>query len=176
MIGLAGALCCLTLGTAVGSWMRERRLARLNMLRAEEEALGCMRLLLEQERLGLAELMVVSANYAPAGTGGEQVSRRLLAAADILEKEPLTGLERAYQRACERVPAPWERAEERSAMEALFMQLGSGTAAMRGQAVAACLRRLKPLSETAREEAKSGGQLCMRLGMLLGLMAGIALW
>lgn len=176
MIGLAGAICCLTLGTALGSWMRERRLARLNMLSAEEEALGCMRLLLEQERLGLAELLVVSANYAPAGTGGEQVSRRLLATADFLEREPLNGLEQAYQKACAAVQAPWERSGEREAMEAMFMQLGSGTAAMRTQAVAACLRRLKPLSEAAREEAKSGGQLCMRLGMLLGLMAGIALW
>ena len=61
-------------------------------------------------------------------------------------------------------------------MRALFLQLGSGTAAMRAQAAAACLRRLRPLEEDARREAETGGGLVMRLGLLLGLMAGIALW
>ena len=75
-----------------------------------------------------------------------------------------------------RLPLPWEQLEERSAMETLFRQLGSGTAAMREQAAAACLRRLKPLAERAEEEAEKAGRLCMQLGMLLGLMAGIALW
>ena len=61
-------------------------------------------------------------------------------------------------------------------MRALYLQLGSGTAAMRAQAAAACLRRLRPLEEDARREAEKGGGLVMRLGLLLGLMAGIALW
>ena len=49
-------------------------------------------------------------------------------------------------------------------------------AALRAQAAAACLRRLRPLEEDARREAEKGGGLVMRLGLLLGLMAGIALW
>ena len=61
-------------------------------------------------------------------------------------------------------------------MEMLFRQLGSGTAAMREQAAAACIRRLRPLEEAARKEAEQGGKLCMQLGLLLGLMAGIAVW
>ena len=48
--------------------------------------------------------------------------------------------------------------------------------ALRAQAAAACLRRLRPLEEDARREAEKGGGLVMRLGLLLGLMAGIALW
>ena len=36
--------------------------------------------------------------------------------------------------------------------------------------------RLRPLEEDARREAEKGGGLVMRLGLLLGLMAGIALW
>ncbi len=82
----------------------------------------------------------------------------------------------AYAQASAHIPIPWEKAEEREAMRALFLQLGSGTAAMRAQAAAACLRRLRPLEEDARREAEKGGGLVMRLGLLLGLMAGIALW
>lgn len=176
MMGVAGALCCLTVGTALGSWLKERRMARLNMLRAEEDVLCALRQLLEQERAGLPELLRISANHAPTGAGGEQVSRRLLATADGLEREPLAGLSKAYEKACFAVPAPWERTEERATMEMLFMQLGVGTAAMRAQAVAACLRRLKPVAEAARTGAESGGKLCMQLGMLLGLMVGIVVW
>ena len=138
MMGAAGALCCLLTGTAAGSWLRDRRLKRAQTLCTEMEAIGGMRLLLEQE--------------------------------------PLLGVEQAYRQACARSPIPWERQEERDAMEALFMQLGSGTAAMRAQAAAACLRRLKPLAQAAREGAEASGKLCMQLGVLLGLMAGIALW
>ena len=47
---------------------------------------------------------------------------------------------------------------------------------MRAQAAAACLRRQRPVEEDARREAEKGGGLVMRLGLLLGLMAGIALW
>ena len=47
---------------------------------------------------------------------------------------------------------------------------------MREQAAAACIRRLKPLAEKAQQEAEKAGKLCVQLGMLLGLMAGIILW
>ena len=46
----------------------------------------------------------------------------------------------------------------------------------REQAVAAAMRRLKPVVEQARKSAHTGGKLCMQLGVLLGLMLGIALW
>ena len=132
--------------------------------------------MLEQERMGLTELLCECAHYAPSGPGGEQVSRRLLWVAHALAREPLLGLGEAYAQACAQIPIPWEKPEEREAMQGLFFQLGSGTAAMRAQAAAACLRRLKPLEEEARREAEAGGSLAVRLGMLLGLMAGIALW
>lgn len=176
MLGAAGALCCLTAGTALGGWMRERRLCRLHMLRGEIEALGAMRLLLEQERPAMPDLLLACAGYVPGGPGGDTVARRLTLASRALAAEPLSGLTGAYAQACAQAPAPWERMEERAAMEMLFRQLGSGSAAMRGQAAAACARRLKPLEEAARDEAESGGRLCVQLGVLLGLMAGILLW
>lgn len=176
MLGAAGALCCLAVGTALGSWLRERRLARFHMLRAETEALGGMRLLLEQERPAMPELLSVCATYASGGMGAEIVARRLMLTSEIIVQEPLLGLPAAYAQACAVLPAQWEQAEERAAMEMLFQQLGSGTAAMREQAAASCLRRLKPIVEIAQREAETGGKLCMQLGMLLGLMAGIALW
>lgn len=61
-------------------------------------------------------------------------------------------------------------------MEWLMNQLGSGTAAMRQEAAAACLRRLKPVQEAAFTQADKGGRLCVQLGLLLGAMAGILLW
>ena len=176
MLGAAGALCCLAAGTAMGSWMRERRMSRLRMLDALSDALGGMRLLLEQERPALTELLSDCAGYISDGNGAEQAARRLRLTAEILEQEPLRGVADAYASACAKVYAPWERQEERAAMEMLFRQLGCGTAAMREQAAAACIRRLRPLAEEARKEAEKGGKLCMQLGMLLGLMAGIALW
>ena len=78
--------------------------------------------------------------------------------------------------ACAESAVPWEQEEEKSAMDSLFAQLGTGTAAMRERTVAACIRRLKPVCEKAYTEAEKGGRLCMQLGMLLGLMTGIALW
>ena len=162
MMGAAGALCCLLAGTAAGSWLRDRRLRRLRTLRARLDVVASLRLMLEQERMGLTELLCQCAHYAPTGPGGEQVSRRLLWVAHALAQEPLLGLGDAYAQACAQIPIPWEKAEEREAM--------------RAQAAAACLRRLRPLEEDARREAEKGGGLVMRLGLLLGLMAGIALW
>ena len=162
MMGAAGALCCLLAGTAAGSWLRDRRLRRLRTLRARLDVVASLRLMLEQERMGLTELLCQCAHYAPTGPGGEQVSRRLLWGAHALVQEPLLSLGDAYAQACAQIPIPWEKAEEREAM--------------RAQAAAACLRRLRPLEEDARREAEKGGGLVMRLGLLLGLMAGIALW
>ena len=161
-MGAAGALCCLLAGTAAGSWLRDRRLRRLRTLRARLDVVASLRLMLEQERMGLTELLCECAHYAPTGPGGEQVSRRLLWVAHALAQEPLLGLGDAYAQACAHIPIPWEKTEEREAM--------------RAQAAAACLRRLRPLEEDARREAETGGGLVMRLGLLLGLMAGIALW
>lgn len=176
MLGAAGALCCLAAGTAIGSWMRERRMCRLRMLQSEMEAIGGMRLLLEQEKPSIPELLTSAAGYVGAGTGADQVASRLILTAEQIRKSPYTGLAEAYASACMQIPAPWETIEDRSAMEMMFAQLGSGTAVMREQAAAACARKLKPLAETAQAEAEKGGRLSMQLGVLLGLMAGIALW
>ena len=50
MLGAAGALCCTLAGTALGSYLHDRKRARWRMLQAETEALTGMRLLLEQEK------------------------------------------------------------------------------------------------------------------------------
>ena len=176
MLGAAGALSCVAAGTALGVWLRGRKQARFRMLQAQTEALGGMRLLLEQERPALPELLTDCAGYVSIGKGAEEVARRLMITAETLNLDPLCGLTHAYREACIQVPMPWEQAEERLAMEALFRQLGCGTASMREQAVAACIRRIRPLLEAAQTEAVTGGRLCMQLGLLVGLMAGIALW
>lgn len=151
-------------------------MARWRMLQAQTEALCGMRLLLEQERPALPELLFSSAGYISSVSGAQQAADRLIRTAEILESQPLRPLSDAYADACARIVAPWEKTEERQAMEMLFRQLGSGTADMRGQAVAACVRRLRPLEEEAHAEAQRGGKMCMQLGMLLGVMAGIVLW
>lgn len=176
MLGAAGAVCCLAAGTAIGSWMRTRRMVRLNMLQSALDMLNAMRLLLETERLSLPDLLSSCADYAGPGEGAERMSRRFRLAAQILRNQPLEGLSSAYAQACAQTIAAWEQEEEKAALESLFAQLGTGTAAMRGEAAAACIRRLKPLRESAQTDAEKGGRLCMHLGMLLGLMAGIALW
>lgn len=176
MLGAAGAVLCLAAGTALGSWMRERRVARWRMLQAEMDAVSGMRLLLEQERPALPELLFSCAGYISSGTGADQMAERLICTAETLEKQPLRPLAEAYAAACMQIASPWEKPEEGAAMEMLFRQLDCGTADMRGQAAAACLRKLRPLEEEARAEAQRGGRMCMQLGMLLGIMAGIALW
>ena len=176
MLGAAGALLCLACGMAAGSWMRERRMERWRMLSAYMEAIGGMRVLLEQERPSLPDLLESAAECISSGTGAQQAAQRLKYMAHSIALQPLMSVSDAYASACCKFAAPWEKQEECAAMERLFRQLGSGTASMREQAAAACLRRLKPLEEAARAEAEKGGKLCMQLGMLLGLMAGIALW
>lgn len=173
MLGAAGAILCMTAGTALGIAARERRYARLRLLEGELDALARMRLMLLEERLGLCRLLQ---ELAESGTERGLFSDRLLSCAGTLSGEPLTGLPEAYEKACRQLPASYEQKPEKQALAALFGQLGTGTAAMREQAVASCMRHLKPLMEQARVRAETGGKLCMQLGLLTGLMAGIALW
>ncbi|MEG0511089.1 MAG: hypothetical protein RR653_00055 [Clostridia bacterium] len=176
MLGAAGALLCMAAGTAMGIFLRDARQARLRFLQCEADVLAGMRLLLAQERLGMGDLLVESMGFAPQNADAARVRERLAKTAEALGMNPLSGVGEAYQKACKQVKVPWEQPQERDALSALFIQLGSGTAAMREQAVATCLRRLKPIAEQAQHKAETGGRLCMQLGMLLGLMAGIALW
>lgn len=176
MLGAAGALVCLSAGTALGIYFRDKRQARLRLLQAMGDVLSGMRLLLTQERLGMSQLLEECAVYVPSHWGAAKLEQRLLLAAQLLASQPLLGVQGAYQKASEQLPIAWEQAEEREALHALFMQLASGNAAMKEQAVATCLRRLKPITERAQEKAQTGGKLCMQLGLLLGLMIGIALW
>lgn len=176
MLGAAGALCCLAAGTAMGGWMRMRRTTRLGALNAMLDMLNAMRLLLETERLPLPELLEACADHGGLGEGAQLMQKRFRLAAQQLRQEPLEGMAAAYAAACARSRCAWEQEDEKAALDSLFAQLGSGTAAMREQAAAACIRRLKPVCEKAASEAEKGGRLCIQLGMLLGLMAGIALW
>lgn len=174
MLGMAGAVCCLAAGTAMGSWMKMRRLARWKMIGEALEALQTMRLMLESERPALPELLEACAAGDPAGGGA--FSERIRLTAQRLRREPLEGVDAAYAFACGKTPNAWEQAEEKEALKNLFAQLGSGTATMREQAAAGCIRRLKPVYEKAGAEAERAGRLCMQLGLLFGMMAGIALW
>lgn len=176
MLGAAGAVCSLAAGTAIGHYLRIRRITRLNYLQSSLDVLNAMRLLLETEHLALPDLLESCAGYAGSGTGAEGMAGRLKWTAQRLRQEPLEGIASAYQLACSQCPCPWEQEEEKAALDSLFAQLGAGTAAMKAETCAACIRRLKPVRETAQVEAEKGGRLCMHLGMLLGLMAGIALW
>jgi len=176
MLGAPGAVCSLAAGTAIGHYLRIRRMTRLHYLQSSLDVLNAMRLLLETEHLALPELLESCAGYAGSGTGAEGVAGRLKLTAQRLRQQPLEGVSSAYRSACSQFPFPWEQEEEKAALDSLFAQLGSGTAAMRAETCAACIRRLKPVRENAQVEAEKGGRLCMHLGMLLGLMAGIALW
>ena len=170
MLGAAGALLCMALGTALGAGLKERRCARLRLLENEMELLA--RLLILEERLGLPALLRVCASDGDEGV----FSHRLEKAAEILEKHPLLGLRDAYQQATSALPLSAEKSEEKAVLDGLFAQLGTGTASMREQAASSAIRRLRPLAEKAREQAEKGGKLLMQLGLLFGLMLGIALW
>ena len=166
MLGAAGALLCMALGTALGAGLKERRCARLRLLENELELLAL------EERLGLPALLRVCASDGDEGV----FSHRLEKAAEILEKHPLLGLRDAYQQATSALPLSAEKSEEKAVLDGLFAQLGTGTASMREQAASSAIRRLRPLAEKAREQAEKGGKLLMQLGLLFGLMLGIALW
>lgn len=176
MLGATGAMLCFGAGTAAGLYMRAARKRRLELLCAEADMLCGLKLLLCEERLGLGELVERCAALLPDGEAFAPLSRRLAATAAALKKQPLLGVAGAYARAADEHPIAWEGAEEREALTALFGRLGTGTAAMREQAAASCLRRIKPLIERARERSETGGRLCVRLCMLVGLMLGVALW
>lgn len=172
MLGFAGAVVCTLAGVAVGGVIRERQYARLRLLESESDLIGRLRLMLTEERMGLGQLMTECAEM-----GGDSLfAKRLRHTALYLAKKPLEGLERAYQKSCEIYPLYAEKKEDKAVMLNLFRQLGTGTAAMREQSAAAAMRRLRPSVEQARKTAETGGKLCMQLGLLTGLMLGIALW
>lgn len=172
MLGAAGALLCMALGTALGAGLKERRCARLRLMENEVELLARLRLMILEERLGLPALL-----RACAADGGEGLfARRLERTAEVLEKRPLAGLRDAYRQAVSDLPLSAEKPEEKAVMDALFAQLGTGAASMREQAAASAIRKLRPFAEKAREQAEKGGRLLMQLGLLFGLMLGIALW
>ena len=95
--------------------------------------------------MGLTELLCQCAHYAPTGRAENRYRAGCSGWRMRWLRSRCWGLGEAYAQACAQIPIPWEKAEEREAMRALFLQLGSGTAAMRAQAAAACLRRLRPL-------------------------------
>lgn len=136
MMGAAGALCCLLAGTAAGSWLRDRRLRRLRTLRARLDVVASLRLMLEQERMGLTELLCQCAHYAPTGPGGEQVSRRLLWVAHALVQEPLLSLGDAYAQACAQIPTPGKRPRSARPCAPCFCSWEAGPPP--------CARRLPP--------------------------------
>ena len=82
----------------------------------------------------------------------------------------------AQPRTAEAHPIPGEQGEEKTHLALLFRQLGSGSAAMRLQAVTAAEKRFEPLAQKARTKAEQTGKLYAQLGALGGLMVGIALW
>lgn len=171
MLGLPGALLCAVAGVAVGAVIRERQYTRLRFLESEIELLGRLRILLMEERMGMIQLLTQCAAQEET-----LFAKRLRHTARSLREMPLLGLEAAYEKACGVFPLYAEEREERAVMLHLFRQLGNGTAAVREQTVAAALRRLKPSAERAEKTARTGGKLCIQLGLLLGSMLGIALW
>ncbi|MBE5793804.1 MAG: hypothetical protein E7323_03880 [Clostridiales bacterium] len=169
--GAAGAMLCIAAGLAAGMAVRERLLARHMLLHQTQDMLARLRLMLQQERLGLLELL----EECCAARGGV-MPERFRAVAAMVRQKPLLALREAYQRAEQQIPCPGEKNCDKEALRQLFCELGTGTAAMREEAVAACLRRLKPAMEETEKHHRSGGKLCVQLGLLAGLVAGIMLW
>lgn len=176
MLGAAGAMCSLALCTGAGLWARQRARDRFETVLAWTELLESMRLLLSQERLPMHELLWQSARMGRTTGAGAKPSERVRQAGQALADAPSLTVAQAYAEACARYPISCEAQEEKLALETLFSQLSSGTAAMREQAVAGCLRRLQMTEEKARQKAEQSGTLYARLGALGGLMLGIALW
>lgn len=171
MAGAAGALLCVAAGLCAGMAVREKWTARHRLLAQTQEMLTRLRLLLSQERMGLSELLQECAQCA-----GEGMPLRFGCVAETLRREPLLTLSEAYRKAEAQVILPGEGAQEKAVLRQLFGELGMGTAAMRETAVAGCLRRLKPISEETERRCRTGGRLCVQLGLLAGIMAGIILW
>lgn len=176
MLGAVGAMCCFAFCTGLGLAARDRDRERLNALLAWQDALEAMRILLSMERLPMDDLIWQSAqSVAEKGTAGK-VRAQLLATAENLAHAPSLTVAEAYAQACMQIRLPCEGQEERSALELLVGSLGNGTAEMRERAVASCLKRIALCSEKAREKAERSGKLYTELGVLGGLMLGIALW
>lgn len=171
MAGAAGALLCVAAGLSLGMAVREKWNARCRLLTQTQEMLTKLRILLSQERLGMCDLL-----EACAADGGEGMPGRFALVAEQLRQEPLLSLTDAYRQAVEQLRLPGEGRQEKLVLEQLFADLGMGTAAMREAAVASCLRRLKPAAEEAERRSRTGGRLCVQLGLLAGAMAGIILW
>ncbi len=169
--GAAGALLCVAAGLSLGMAVRERLTARWRTLQKTQELLARMRLLLLEERMGLCELL-----EACAAGQGDEISRRFRCVAEQLRREPLLNLGDAYRQAEVKQRIPGETAREKAVLRQFFGELAVGTAAMREQAAAACIRRLKPMADEAAKRAQTGSRLCVQLGMLAGLMVGIMLW
>lgn len=169
--GAAGALLCVAAGLAAGMAVRERWEARYQLVHQTQDMLARLRLMLTQERLGLCELL----EECTARQEG-CMAQRFRTTASLMRKKPLLALGAAYRQAEMQHRCPGEKQCERTALRQLFDELGTGTAAMREQAAAACLRRLKPVAEEVEKRRQTGGKLCVQLGLLAGIMAGIMLW
>lgn len=176
MLGVTGAFACFAAGTGVGLLLRGRCHDRLHALEAWADALQAMGLLLREERLPLGELLYQAAQGLPGRGTAAQVRERLLHAGNAIQEAPSLTLAQAYGTAREAHPISGEQGEEKTHLALLFRQLGSGSAAMRLQAVTAAQKRFEPLAQKARTKAEQTGKLYAQLGALGGLMVGIALW
>lgn len=176
MLGPTGAFACFAAGTGAGLLLRSRCHYRLQSLEAWQEALQAMGLLLREERLPLGELLHQAAQGLPGHAAAAQVRGRLLEAGKAIQAAPSLTLAQAYFAARQAHPMAGEQSEEKDLLALLFRQLGSGSAAMRLQAVTGANRRLEPLAQKAKTKAEQTGKLYAQLGALGGLMLGIALW
>lgn len=176
MLGAAGALCCFAACTGAGLLLRDRCRERLAGLMGWADALGAMKLLFSEERLPMDELLGEASRGVASGGMEGKVRLRLEKTAGALRAEPSLTVEEAYEMACAQVPMTAEGQEEKAALQLLFRQLGSGTAAMREKAVDGCLKRMEIGCEKARVKAEQSGALYAKLGALGGLMLAIALW
>ena len=164
MIGAIGAMACVLVCTFAGFCARDRCNARLQELEQWSEALDVLRLLLEEERLPIDELL-----RETAGSIGDCNAAAILREASArLARSPSLTVSEAFAGIPD-VALPAELA-------ALFRQLGTGTAAMRMQAVEQARRRLERAAEQARKAAATNGALYAKLGLLGGLTLGVALW
>ena len=164
MIGAVGAMACVLACTFAGFLAKDRCNARLASLEGWSEALDVLRLLLEEERLPIDELLRETAD----GIADCDASRALRTVADRLARSPRLTVGEAF--------AGVKPAHAPAELSALFRQLGTGTVAMRAQAAEQARRRLERAAEQARKAAAVNGALYAKLGLLGGLTLGVALW
>jgi len=89
--GAAGAMLCVAAGLAAGMAVRERWTARYALLQQTQDMLARLRLMLQQERLGLCELLEECAQGLDGG-----MPQRFRQAADGLRKAPLLPLRELF--------------------------------------------------------------------------------